>query len=438
MLRRLRLKFICINMVTVTAMLCVILGLVYHFTRMNLERESLRLMQTAVERPFQPGPPGQLPEQLPLPCYFILRSGRDGMDIVAQSGYDLTDQALLESCLEAALASGAPAGVLEDYGLRFCRAARPGEVRFIFAGISSERTTLKNLLGTSLLVGAVSFIAFLGISLLLARWAVGPVERAWAQQKQFVADASHELKTPLTVIMTNAELLQSGAPEQVPRASRSILAMSRQMRGLVEGLLELARADAGTARDALVPLDFSKLVSDALLPFEPILFEAGLDFTSRVEPGIRLTGNPGQLRQVIHILLDNARKYTSPNGQVTVDLRRRGRGRCVLSAATSGQPLTSQERTDIFKASTAPTPPGPWTRATDWCSLSPRPSSWPTRAASGRRAAGRSTRFLWNCPCEPSFFFCVQKKKEAKKKKLCPRNFVSLMWILLSALSCKI
>ena len=149
--------------------------------------------------------------------------------------------------------------------------------------------------------------------------------------------------------MTNAELLQSGAPEQVPRASRSILAMSRQMRGLVEGLLELARADAGTARDALVPLDFSKLVSDALLPFEPILFEAGLDFTSRVEPGIRLTGNPGQLRQVVHILLDNARKYTSPNGQVTVDLRRRGRGRCVLSAATSGQPLTRQERTDIFK-----------------------------------------------------------------------------------------
>ena len=117
MLRRLRLKFICINMVTVTAMLCVILGLVYHFTRMNLEQESLRLMQTAVERPFQPGPPGQLPEQLPLPCYFILRSGRDGMDIVAQSGYDLTDQALLESCLEAALASGAPVGVLEDLSL---------------------------------------------------------------------------------------------------------------------------------------------------------------------------------------------------------------------------------------------------------------------------------------------------------------------------------
>ena len=350
MLKRLRLKFICINMVTVTAMLCVILGLVFHFTQMNLERESLRMMQAAVERPFQPGTPGQPPKQLPLP-YFILRTGgdRDGLSVVAQSGYDLTDTALLEACLEAALSSGEPAGVLGDYGLRFFCASRPGEVRVIFADISGERATLENLLGTSLLVGAVSFFAFLGISLVLARWAVGPVERAWEQQKQFVSDASHELKTPLTVIMTNAELLQSAGPEQVPRAAGSILTMSRQMRGLVEGLLELARADAGRTREAFAPLDFSKLVSDALLPFEPLLFEAGLDLSSRIEPGIQLTGSPSQLRQVVHILLDNAGKYTAPNGQVAVELRRRGRNRCVLSVATSGAPLTRQELTDIFK-----------------------------------------------------------------------------------------
>ena len=349
MLRRLRLKFICINMVTVTAMLCVILGLVYHFTRMNLEQESLRLMQTAVERPFQPGPPGQLPEQLPLPCYFILRSGRDGMDIVAQSGYDLTDQALLESCLEAALASGAPVGVLEDYGLRFCRAARPGEVRFIFAGISSERTTLKNLLGTSLLVGAVSFIAFLGISLLLARWAVGPVEAAWTRQRQFVADASHELKTPLTVILTNAELLGDPAwgPADRERFSRNILTMARQMRGLVESLLELARLDAGGLDAAPKLLDLSALVSDAVLPFEPVYFERGLELACRIEAGVRVRGSEARLRQLADILLDNAAKYAAPHSQVTVTLARRG-GRGLLSVSSAGAPIPAEELESIF------------------------------------------------------------------------------------------
>lgn len=350
MLRRLRLKFICINMVTVTAMLCVILGLVYHFTRMNLEQESLRLMQTAVERPFQPGPPGQLPEQLPLPCYFILRSGRDGMDIVAQSGYDLTDQALLESCLEAALASGAPVGVLEDYGLRFCRAARPGEVRFIFAGISSERTTLKNLLGTSLLVGAVSFIAFLGISLLLARWAVGPVERAWAQQKQFVADASHELKTPITVLLADADILL-GHPGDTIESQRRWVEHIRdeglRMKELVADLLFLAKGDAAGLDRPQGRVDLSQACEGCVMSFEPVAFEAGLALDSRIDPGVAVTGSEEELRRLCAILLDNACKYAGPGGAVTVTLT--GGDRAELTVHNTGEAIPAQVQPHLFE-----------------------------------------------------------------------------------------
>ena len=82
---------------------------------------------------------------------------------------------------------------------------------------------------TLVLIGAASFAVFLCISLLLARWAVKPVETAWNQQRQFVADALHELKTPLTVIMTNAELLQLSdeTDEAVRRCAGGILTMSR-------------------------------------------------------------------------------------------------------------------------------------------------------------------------------------------------------------------
>ena len=177
------------------------------------------------------------------------------------------------------------------------------------------------------------------------------LQKSEYRRQEFVANVSHELKTPLTVILTNAELLQAPGYD-APARSRfagSILTMSQQMRGLVESLLELARVDAGRAQDAQTELDLSALVNDALLPFEPVLFEAGHTLTARVEDGIRVRGNAAQLRQVVEILLDNARKYAQPGGWVLLTLVRQGGRHCVLSVADPGAPLTPQECRDIFK-----------------------------------------------------------------------------------------
>jgi signal transduction histidine kinase len=86
----------------------------------------------------------------------------------------------------------------------------------VFSDISSEISTMQSLLRNCILIGLLAFFSFLLISILFARWAVKPVEDAWNQQRQFVSDASHELKTPLTVILTNAELLKSGQSRSMP------------------------------------------------------------------------------------------------------------------------------------------------------------------------------------------------------------------------------
>ena len=137
------------------------------------------------------------------------------------------------------------------------------------------------------MLAVVSFAVFFAASLLLSRWAVRPVEIAWRQQKQFVADASHELKTPLTVIISNAELLQQPGYDEAQRKkfSDSILIMSRQMRHLVESLLDLARLDSVQGTNDFAELDFSALVEDCILPFEPLFFERGLQLESEVEAG---------------------------------------------------------------------------------------------------------------------------------------------------------
>ena len=274
MLRRLRLRFILINMSIVTVMLCVIFGTVYHFTKVNLQAESLRMMQAIAQQPFQLGAPGQAVPEVRLP-YFTLQLGERG-DLVAAGGgyYDLSDEQFLRELAAVAVQARTGSGVLEEYGLRYYRTVGLREQILVFADISSEVNTLGKLVKTCLAIGAASFFAFLGISILLARWAVRPVAAAWQQQRQFVADASHKLKAPLTVILTNAELLQSPEydHESRDRFSQSILTVSRQMRALVEQMLELARADGGQGSSPFEPVDMSALTETALLPFEPGVF----------------------------------------------------------------------------------------------------------------------------------------------------------------------
>ncbi len=344
MIRRLRIKFVCINMAIATGMLCVILGMVLHFTGEGLAAESLRGMQAAALEPMGPGQ--RRPGELRIPC-FTLQLGPHGELVAKGSSYDLSDEAFLRQVLDAALATGETSGLLQAEGLRFCLAGPPERPVLVFADASGELAAMERLVKTCLFIGCVGSLAFLAISLLLARWAVKPVDTAWRQQRQFVADASHELKTPLTVILTNAELLQDGGADR-ERFVGNILDMSRRMRVLVESLLDLARVDNGLAAAAMETVDVSRLVSDALLPFEPLFFEQGLRLESGLEEGLLARGWPDRLRQVVDILLDNARKYAAPQGWVEVRLRREGRW-LLLSAANAGEPIPKEQLEEIFK-----------------------------------------------------------------------------------------
>ena len=350
MIRKLRVKLVCILMALLTVMLGVTFGLVLHFTQQSLEAESLRTLEALANNWQTASSPG-LDDGTRVP-YFALEINARGEIITTRGGYfDLSDREKLQKLIDIAVNSEDDIGEVPDYGLRFYRVVTRTSWRVVFADTSAETTTLHSLISTLAIASAAALAVFFVMSLLLARWLVRPVARAWDQQRQFVADASHELKTPLTVILTNAELLQAPGYD-APARSRfagGILTMSQQMRGLVESLLELARVDAGRAQDAQTELDLSALVNEALLPFEPVLFEAGHTLTARVEDGIRVRGNAAQLRQVVEILLDNARKYAQPGGWVLLTLARQGGRHCVLSVADPGAPLTPQECRDIFK-----------------------------------------------------------------------------------------
>ena len=350
MLKKLRVKFVCINMLIVMAMLCAMFGMLFSVTKSNLESESIQMMADIANDPFHMGRPDERPDGVRLP-YFTLQIGLRGTLIATGGGYyDLSNEAFLKEVMTEALEQQTQTGILEGYNLRFYRTMTPTSQLLVFADTTSEQATLMGMARTFAIIGTLSFLVFLGVSLLLARWAVKPVDRAWKQQKQFVADASHELKTPLTVIMTNAELLQSPEVEVGDRdqLAGNILTMSRQMRGLVEGLLELARMDNGSVKTAHTDLDWSMVVEDALLPFEPLYFEKGLELESHLDSGLRIRGSESHLRQVVEILLDNAMKYACPESKVWVYLLRQGKD-CLLSVANPGPEISKADLKNIFK-----------------------------------------------------------------------------------------
>lgn len=349
MLKKLRLKFVLINMGIVAAMLLVIFATVYHFTKTDLDDQSISLLESLSQSVQQPGGLRPQPQDVQLPYFVIQVSIHGDIAVSGHSYYDLTDKAFVQELIQYVYTSEKATGIIDTYDLRYSWVSSMAVQKLIFVDISSQRGALQSLIQGCVLIGIISLVAFLGISILLARWAVKPVEKAWQQQKQFVSDASHELKTPLTVIMSNAELLQSEQCDGENRTqfSQSILTMSYRMRDLVEGLLELARADRGQTKNSFEKLEYSELIEDALLPFEPVLFERGLTLNSCIEPGIALTGSRGHLQQVVDILLDNAGKYASP-GIVAVTLRRQGR-KCLLTVSNPGTPIPKEELERIFE-----------------------------------------------------------------------------------------
>lgn len=351
MLKRLRLKFICINMIIVTVMLSVIFGVVLRITKTNLENEGIQMMRSVSSAPFHLGKLDERTKEVRLP-FFMLESGPDG-ELTAVGGgyYDLSDEEFLRELAGIALASQEEIGLIPEYNLRFCRMKTPAGERMVFSDISSEISAIQHLIKTCLRIGIISFFIFLGISILLARWTVKPVEKAWNQQRQFVADASHELKTPLTVMITNAELLLSPDYDETTHRcfAEHMLTMARQMRVLTESLLDLARVDAGAAKSDWSGINLSELVEEAILPFEPLCFEKGLQLESSIETGIYVKGSEAHLHQVVEILLDNAQKYAADQGRINIVLKRQGRTHCLLSVANSGEAIPEADLENIFK-----------------------------------------------------------------------------------------
>ena len=167
-------------------------------------------------------------------------------------------------------------------------------------------------------------------------------------RQEFTANVSHELKTPLTVILSSADLMQQTAvqPDQQPYVD-NIRWSGRRMKRLVEDMLTLSRADDGRLKAAMVPVDLSDAVVDTALRFEPVAFEAGRQLSYDIDEGITVTGSRDQLQQVAGVLLDNAIKYAPQGAGVYMTLTQAER-KAVLTVENGGPPIPPEVLPHLF------------------------------------------------------------------------------------------
>jgi signal transduction histidine kinase len=210
---------------------------------------------------------------------------------------------------------------------------------------SSELSTLYQFYEFTGAFYGVSLLAAFFLSWLLAGWAVKPVAAAFAKQKQFIADAGHELKTPIAVIGANIDVLMSDIPDNKWLAY--IRTENERMGHLVKDLLYLAKTDADRQVFHFSQFDFTAAVNSAVLPFESVIFEQQKELELDIAESMRFFGDEQQIKQAIIILVDNAIKNSDPGAVIKVSAHT-DQQKVTLSVYNTGHGIPPDDLEKIF------------------------------------------------------------------------------------------
>lgn len=354
MLKRLRRKFCAITLLLVGLVLVAALGSTFA-SAVNTQGEITRSM---LEKSLEQGyaQPPTLGEGENADRAFVVTLDVSDVGVVlSRSGAAIevsSDQ--MADVIAKAIQSPSDSGHSEKLHVAWMKRQTDSGFTLALCDTTSRDGAIARQLGmdVAIFVGAMAALAV--VVRILSKWALAPVERAWDQQRRFISDASHELKTPLAVICANSQILQRDAsiPEGSRRWVESTAEEADHMKGLVEDLLTLARADeaaAGTTEDALRhdEVDLSSLVDEAALEFDAVAFERGCSIGSEVAGDIVVRGDANQLGRVVRTLLDNATKYAERNSLVRVRLTQAG-SHAQLTVANRGPLIEPEDLEHLF------------------------------------------------------------------------------------------
>ena len=201
----------------------------------------------------------------------------------------------------------------------------------------------------AIFIGAM--LIFYLISRHLAAVAVRPLEESIQREKQFITDISHDLKTPLTAILANNDILSKNQTATVSEMQQWICGTGQaaeNMRGLIEEMLVLSRSENTESREEMQKINLSDVIEQNALVMESVAYEKNISYETEIAPDIFVYANPGDINRVVYSLIDNALKYEAAGGSVLIALSRKG-NRAVFRVANRSTVITKEEAAHIFE-----------------------------------------------------------------------------------------
>ena len=317
MFDKLKLKFILINMTLLTTVFVSIFGVIYGTTSSNINNEINGNLFALINNSRKP---------MPNSINIVVEVNEYGEIIKDFKPFNISiDSTALQDSVNIVLKNDEPSSKIDISGstYSYLKQRTPFGTKIAFVDRTQYQNLLFELLRTFILIGSISLIALLIISIYLTNRTIKPIKETFEKQKQFIADASHELKTPLTIIKTNASLILSYPDDSIRNQQKwinYINAQTDRMSILINEMLSLTKLDTDENRLTLFSINISKIIESMILMFDVVIYENNIELETNISTDLFINGDKESIKKLFSIIMDNAIKHTNKNGKITVSL----------------------------------------------------------------------------------------------------------------------
>ena len=346
MFKNLKRKIVFLNMSLLTIVFIAISIATYSFTAIDIDRDVHNKLTNMTKRKGPPPPEDNLDIVITIDLdkennviSFTSNLGNDALDI-----NNIVAQIQSTDTLDGKIS-------LQDSKFSFLKKQiNSNMIRIALINNTAKKQGLYNLQKSFLIVGLLSLIVFWRISVYFTNKALAPLQESIEKQERFIADASHELKTPLTIIKTNIDILKQNKDDTIRNQYKwidYIDSQSNRMFDLVKEMLSLATLDIQNKNENFEVINLSQIIDDIVLSFEVVIFEKSLILEDNIQKDLAIKGNIKDIQKLVSILLDNAIKYVNKGGTITLELNN-SKNKISLLVKNTGSIIAEDDLEKVF------------------------------------------------------------------------------------------